>query len=143
MSKSARSWSTWEKRGRHTWSSRYWRRYRRNGRGGISLGGRAVNRTVGPRVCSCYRGRRGIVSTHQCLVCLKLGTKLILRQHTVLILGFFWWWLSDRPRIESKFNLLPALVICNVRNRDSFHTEDFDFVTVSSGKRVLNPRKAE
>jgi len=131
-SESAWSGSTWEKRRRHTWGTRSRRRSRRSSGSGIGLGDRAVNSTVCARICGCCSGRRGIVRTHQCPVRRELGTKFHLRQHSVVVLGFFWWWLGDRSRIESELDFLATLVICNVRHRNSFHTEDFDFVAISS-----------
>jgi hypothetical protein len=44
---------------------------------------------------------------------------------------------------KAELNLLSALVVRDVRGGDTFHTEDLDFVIISSRKCILDPRKTK
>lgn len=127
-----RTWrNAWGNTGRHRRRSRYRRRCIRLGRGTVYSSRTLLNcrtRALGP--------------THERPVSLELGSELFFRERLVFDLWTLAGGLADRTWVETKFDFLAPLVVCDVGRRDALHTENFDFVTISSGQSIINARKA-
>ena len=72
---------------------------------------------------------------------LELCAQLFLGEGSILDLGSLARRLANGARVKTELNLLASLVVGDVRGRDTFHAEDFDFVAITAWKRILNARK--
>jgi len=82
-----------------------------------------------------------VSSTHESLMGSKLRSQFLLRKRPIVDLGSFGLRLADGTRVETQFDLLAAFVICNVRCGNTFHAENFYFITIPTRKRILDSRK--
>jgi hypothetical protein len=46
--------------------------------------------------------------------------------------------LGDRACGEAKLDFFAAFVVCDVRGRNAFHAEYFDFVAVAAGEGIVD-----
>jgi hypothetical protein len=78
------------------------------------------------------------MSAHECLVRFELPFEFFLSESSILHLRPLSLWLGDRSGRKPKFDFLPALVIGNIRRRDTLHPEDLNLVAITSWKRIVN-----
>jgi len=75
---------------------------------------------------------RKIVARHERPVRRELGREFRVGGLAVVHFWTFCWRLCDRAGCETEFFLLAAFIGGHVGGGDTFHTEDFDLVTISA-----------
>jgi hypothetical protein len=70
---------------------------------------------------------------------LKLCLEFLLGEGSILNLGPLGLGLGDGSSRKTEFNFLPALVICDIRCRYTFHPENLDFVAITTRECIVDP----
>lgn len=106
---------------------------------GVRLGPSTIY-TAGTPICSGGRARAGVVRAHECSVRCELCAQFIFCERAVLDFGSFGLGLGNGACGETELDLFAPFVVCHVRGRDTFHSENFDFVPVAARKGVIDAR---